>query len=134
MLKHKVKKWQIQCKEFQPLHPSSPAPPAGPVEEGIKVAIEEIITIGIIIDQIIEIDQEADGITTGQVIEVVITQIIIDKVTQDLTTDRTHNGLIEIEVRVEVEMKIMAMISLEVEAEIEIKGEESNLDLDLIQG
>ena len=31
--------------------------------------------------QIIEIDQEADGITTGQVIEVVITQIIIDKVT-----------------------------------------------------
>ena len=67
-------------------------------------------------------------------IEMVIAQIIIDKVTQDLTTDRTHNGLIEIEVRVEVEMKIMAMISLEVEAEIEIKGEERNPGLDLIQG
>ena len=39
------------------------------VEEGIKVAIEEIITIEIIIGQIIEIDQEADGITIGQVIE-----------------------------------------------------------------
>ena len=38
------------------------------VEEEIKVAIEEIIIIGIIIDQIIEIDQEADGTTTGQVI------------------------------------------------------------------
>ena len=35
------------------------------VEEGIKVVIEEIITIGIIIDQILEIDQEADGTTTG---------------------------------------------------------------------
>ena len=98
------------------------------------MVIEEIITIEIIIGQIIEIDQEADGITTGQVIEVVITQIIIDKVTRDLTTDRTHNGLLEIEVRVEVEMKIMAMINLEVEVEIETKGEETNPDLDLIQG
>ena len=42
----------------------------------------------------------------------VITQIIIDEVTRDLTTDRTHNGLLEIEVRVEVEMKILAMIKL----------------------
>ena len=66
-------------------------------------------------------------------IEVVITQIIIDEVPQDLTTDRTHYRLIEIEVRVEVEMKIMAMISLEVEVEIEIKGEERNPGLDLIQ-
>ena len=98
------------------------------------MVIEEIITIEIIIGQIIEIYQEANGITTGQVIEVVITQIIIDEVTRDLTTDRTHNGLIEIEVRVEVEMKIMAMISLEVEVEIEIKGEEKNPGLDLIQG
>ena len=67
-------------------------------------------------------------------IEVVIIQIIIDEVTRDLTTDRTHNGLIEIEVRVEVEMKIMAMISLEVEVEIEIKGEERSPGLDQIQG
>ena len=50
------------------------------VEEGIKVVIEEITTIGTITDQIIEIDLEADGITTGQVIGVVITQITIDEV------------------------------------------------------
>ena len=41
---------------------------------------EEIITIGTIRDQIIEIDQEADGTTTGQVIGVVITHITTDKV------------------------------------------------------
>ena len=80
------------------------------VEEGIKVVIEEIITLGLTIDQIIETDLEADEITTGQVIEVVITQITIDEVIQGQTTDRTHNGLLEIEVRVEVEMKIMVMI------------------------
>ena len=50
------------------------------VEEEIKVVIEEITTIGTLIDQIIEIDQEADGTTIGQVIGVVITQITIDKV------------------------------------------------------
>ena len=37
------------------------------VEEEIKVVIEEIITIGTITGKIIEIDQEADGTTTGQV-------------------------------------------------------------------
>ena len=50
------------------------------VEEEIKVVIEEITTIGTITDQIIEIDQEADGITIGQVKGVVITQITIDEV------------------------------------------------------
>ena len=45
------------------------------VEEGIKVVIEEFITIGTIIDQILEIDQEADGTATGQVIGVVITPL-----------------------------------------------------------
>ena len=50
------------------------------VEEGINVIIEEITTIGTITDQIIEIDQEADGTTIGQVIGVVITQITIDEV------------------------------------------------------
>ena len=50
------------------------------VEEETKVAIEEIIIIGVTIDPIIEIDQEADGTTIGQVIEVVITQITTDKV------------------------------------------------------
>ena len=41
---------------------------------------EEITTIGTITGQILEIDLEADGITIGQVIGVVITQIAIDKV------------------------------------------------------
>ena len=50
------------------------------VEEGIKVVIEEITTIGTTTGQIIEIDLEADGITIGQVIGVVIIQITIDEV------------------------------------------------------
>ena len=50
------------------------------VEEGIKVAIEEISTIGTIIGKIIEIDQEAGGTVIGQVIGVVITHIITDEV------------------------------------------------------
>ena len=104
------------------------------VEEGIKVITEEIITIGTITGQIIEIDQEADGTTTGQVIGVVITHIITDVVIRDHTTDKTHNGLLETEVKVEVEMKTMVMIILEVEVEIEIKGDEKNPGLDLIQG
>ena len=44
------------------------------------MVIEEIITIGTITCQIIEIDQEADGTTTGQVIGVVITPITTDEV------------------------------------------------------
>ena len=104
------------------------------VEEGIRVVTEEITTIGTITDQIIEIDLEADGIITGQVIGVVITQITIDEVIRDQTTGRTHNGLLETEVKVEADMKTMVMIILEVEVEIEIKGEEKNLGLDLIQG
>ena len=55
------------------------------------MVIEEIITIGTITGQIIEIDQEADGTTRGQVIEVVITHITTDEVIQDHTTDKTHN-------------------------------------------
>ena len=46
------------------------------VEEGFK-AIETIT------GKIIEIDQEADGTTIGQVIEVVITQITTDEVIRD---------------------------------------------------
>ena len=42
------------------------------------MVIEGITTIKTIIGQIIEIDQEADGTTTGQVIGVIIT---IDEVT-----------------------------------------------------
>ena len=50
------------------------------VEVEIKEVIEGIITIETIIDQILEIDQEADGTTIGQVIGVVIIRIIIDEV------------------------------------------------------
>ena len=104
------------------------------VEEGIKVAIEEILTVGTITGKIIEIDQEAGGTVIGQVIGVVITHIITDEVIRDHTTDKTHNGHLETEVIVEVEMKIMVMNVLEVEVEIETKGDEKNPDLDLTQG
>ena len=50
------------------------------VEEEIKVVIEGITIIEIIIGQIIEIDQEADGTTIGQVIGVAITKTTIDEV------------------------------------------------------
>ena len=95
------------------------------------MVIEEITTIGSIIEQIIEIDLEADGITIGQVIGVLTTQIIIDKVIQDQTTDKTPNGLIETEVRVGIEMRIMI---LEVGVEIEIIEEEKNLGPNLTPG
>ena len=65
------------------------------------MVIEEITTIGTITDQIIEIDQEADGTTTGQVIGVVITHITTDEVIRDCNTDKTHNGLLETAVKVE---------------------------------
>ena len=98
------------------------------------MVIEEITTIGTIIDQIIEIDLEADGITIGQVIGVVITQITIDEVIQDQTTDKTPNGLLEIVVRVGIEMRIMIMTILEAGVEIEIIGEEKSLGPDLTLG
>ena len=49
-------------------------------EEETKVVIEGITTIETIIGQIIEIDQEADGTTIGQVIGATIIKITIDKV------------------------------------------------------
>ena len=98
------------------------------------MVIEEIITIGTITDQIIEIDQEAGGTIIGQVIGVVITHITTDEVMQDSSTDKIHNGHLETEVKVEIEPKIMVMVILEVEVEIEIKGDEKNPGLDLIQG
>ena len=92
---------------------------------------EEITTIGTITGQIIEIDLEADGTTIGQVIGVVITQITIDKVIRDQTTDKTLNGLLEIEVRVGIEMSLM---TLEVEVEIEIIEQERNPGLNPTPG
>ena len=49
-------------------------------EEEIKVVIEGITTIETIIGQTIEIDQEADEITIGQVIGAIIVRITIDEV------------------------------------------------------
>ena len=98
------------------------------------MAIEEILTIGIITGKIIEIDQDAGGTVTGQVIGVVITHIITDEVIRDHTTDKTYSGHLKTEVIVEVEMKIMVMNILEVEVEIETKGDEKNQDLDPIPG
>ena len=95
------------------------------------MVIEEITTIGTIIDQIIEIDLEADVITIGQVIGVVITQITVDEVMQDQTADKTPNGLLEIEVNVGIEMRIMI---LEIGVEIEIIGEDRNLGPNLTPG
>ena len=99
--------------------------------EGIKVVTEEITTIGTSTDQIIEIDLEADGITIGQVIGVVIIQITIDEVIQDQIIDKTPNGFLGIEVRVGIEMRVMI---LEVGVEIEIIGEEKNPGLDPTPG
>ena len=82
------------------------------------MVIEGITTIGTIIGQLIEIDEEADGTTIGQVIGVTIIRITIDKVIQDRITDKMANGLIEIEVRVGIEMRIIAMTILEVGVEI----------------
>ena len=98
------------------------------------MVIEEILKIGTITGKIIEIDQEADGTIIGQVIGVVITHIITDKVIRDHTTDKIHNGHLGTEVKVEAEMETMVMIHLEVEVEIGIKGDEKIPDLDLIQG
>ena len=92
---------------------------------------EEITTIGTITEQIIEIDLEADGITIGQVIAVVITQFTMDKVIRDQTTDKTPNGLLEIEVKVGIGIRVMI---LEIEVETEIIEEERNPDLDLTPG
>ena len=97
------------------------------VEEGFKA-------IKTITGKIIEIDQEAGGTTIGQVIEVVITQITTDKVIQDHTIDKTHNGQLETEVKVEVETKITITINIEVEVEIEIQGDRKNPGLDPIRG
>ena len=115
---HKTKTWvdKILLLEIDPS-----------VEEGTKVVPEETTTIGTITGQIIEIDLEADGITIGQVIGVVFTQITIDEVLRDQTTDKTPNGLLEIEVRVGIEMKI---VTLGVEVEIEIIEDERNPGLD----
>ena len=109
------------------------------VEEETKVGIEGITTIETIIGQIIEIDQEADGTTIGQVIGVTIIRITIDEVIQDRITDKMPNGLLGTEVKVGIEMKITIMIIQEVGVEIDMiidpfnRGEK-NLGPDLTPG
>ena len=90
------------------------------------MVIEEITTIETIIGQIIEIDQEADGIITGQVIGVAITRITIDKVIRD-------------QVKGGIEMIITIMIIQEVGGEIDMiidpfNREEKSLGPDLTPG
>ena len=111
---------KILCLEIGPL-----------VEEGVKVVMEETTTIGTITGQIIEIDLEADGITIGQVIGVVIIQIYNRRGNTRPNYRHNPNGLLEIEVRVGIEMRIM---TLEVEVETEIIEEERNPRLDLTPG
>ena len=108
--------------------------------------IEEIIIIETIIDPITEIDQEADGTITGQVIGVTITRLTIDEVILDQITDKMPNGHLETEVKVEIELEITILNVQEVEVEIDmITGpfsqdkahylmEETNLGLDLTLG
>ena len=94
-----------------------------------------MITIETIIGQIIEIDQEADGTTIDQVIEVIPIRIIIDKVVRDQITHKMPNGLIGTEVRVETEIK--TILEVEVEREIIVhlsQGEGRSLTSDLIPG
>ena len=81
---------------------------------------EEVIIIETIIDQIKEIDQEADGTIIGQVIGVTITILTIDKVILDQITDKMPNGHLETEVKVEIELEITIMTILEVEVEIDM--------------
>ena len=78
----------------------------------------EIIIIETTTDQITEIDQEADGTITGQVIGATITRLTIDEVIIDQLTDKTLNGHLEIEVSVEIELEITIMTIQEVEVEI----------------
>ena len=70
--------------------------------------------------QITEIDQEADGTIIGQVIEVTITILTIDKLIIDQIMDKTLNGHLETGVKVETELEITTMTIQEVEVEIEI--------------
>ena len=103
------------------------------------MVIEGITTIETIIDQIIGIDQEADGTTIGQVIGVIIFRITIDEVIQDQITDKMPNGLLGTEVKVGIETKIIIMAILEVGVEIEtivdlFQGEEKNLGPNLTPG
>ena len=56
------------------------------------MVIEGITIIETIIGQIIEINQEADGKITGQVIGVAITRTTIDEVIRDQITDKMPNG------------------------------------------
>ena len=103
------------------------------------MVVEGIIIIETIIGQIIEIDQEADGTTIGQVIGVAITRITKDEVIQDQITDKILNGLLETEVKVGIEMKITIMIIQEVGVEIDMiidpfNREKKNLGPNLTPG
>ena len=103
------------------------------------MVIEGITTIEIILGQIIEIDQEADGTMTGQVIGAIIIRITIDKVIRGQITDKMPNGLLGTEVKVGIEIKTTIIIIQEVGVEIDMiidlfSREEKNLGPDLTPG
>ena len=90
-------------------------------------------------NQIIEIDQEADGTIIGKVIGVIIIRITIDEVIRDQITDKMPNGLLGTEVKVGIEMKIITMTKLEEGVEIETivdlsQGEEKSPGPNLTPG
>ena len=103
------------------------------------MVIEGITTIETIIGQIIEIDQEGNGTTIGQVIGTKIIRIAIDEVLRDRITDKMPNGLLGTEVKVGIEMKIIIMIIQEVGVQIDMiidpfNREEMNLGPNLTPG
>ena len=116
------------------------------MEEEIKVEIEEINNYKNNYRPNYRIDQEADGIFTGQVIGVTITRLTIDQVILDQITDKIPSGCLETEVKVDIQPEITIMNIQEVEVEIDmITGpfsqdkahylmEEMNLGLDLTLG
>ena len=92
------------------------------------MVIGEIIIIETTIDQITEIDQEADGTIIGQVIGATITRLTIDQIIIDQIRDKILSGHLEIEVRVQIELEITIMTIQEVEVGIEIMIDQSNPD------
>ena len=68
------------------------------------MTIEEITITEITTGQIIKTGQEADGTTTGQVIEVTIDEVMTDQI-----TDKIIRGHLETGVRVEIELGIIVM-------------------------
>ena len=90
--------------------------------------VGEVIITETTIDQITEIDQEADGIVIGQVTEVITIRLTVDKVTIDPITDRPHNEHIGIEVKAGIGLETIIMTIREVGVETEMMADPFSLD------